>query len=101
MKGSQDKHDEITGDLEQRLRHMYPDQFIHRNTEYRDGDKLIGETDLLRFISPTKVVMYEVKTGLSRYYKATEQYRRFKRYHPMLEVKGVYVHPKYGVKRLR
>jgi len=100
MNGSLERHQQVLGDLELRLRNMYPDQFIYTNVEYGTPKRIVGETDLIRYISPYKVVIYEVKTGHEHFRKAKQQYNRFKRYHPNLDIRGVYVHPDKGVKRM-
>ena len=101
IKGSQKLHQKCQDSLEARLRAKYPEQQIVTNMMYSDGKHTIGEVDILRFITPQKMVMYEVKTSIHGHYvKARKQYRRFCNYFPEYEVKGVYYHPCRGVKRI-
>lgn len=101
MKGGMKLHQKCQDNLEARLREKYPHQHILTNFEYTDAEKTIGEVDILRFISPKKAVMYEVKTSVHGHlHKVKRQYRRFCNYFPELEVKGVYYHPCYGVQRM-
>lgn len=101
-KGSAKLHQKTQDSLEARLRSKYPHQKITTNVNYYDSDGVIlGETDLLRYVSDTRVVMYEVKTSVHGHYsKAQKQYKRFAKHFPELEVKGVYCHPYKGIRRL-
>ena len=94
-------HDRVVDGLVARLKTKFPEERVYDYMEYKDGNRIVGEADILRYPKRDYAIMYEIKTGEDNYKKAQEQFRRFQLHHPSIRVKGIYVHPEYGVRRLR
>ena len=95
------KHDLILNNLEKRIKEYDRYTEINKNFEYNTG-LFNGEVDLLCYDSKFNVWhFYEVKSSdrPARTFKAHEQYQRFQKAFPNLEVRGVLVNNK-GVYRL-
>jgi len=94
-------HNAVVRDLEDRLRQAHPRDEIFTDFEYGTPTKTVGQIDLYRISERGQWYFYEVKTGKKKIKKAQEQFDTFKQSFPEYPVKGVYVHPEYGVKRLK
>lgn len=75
---------------------------IKENLEYSvlvNGRRLIGEVDVLTEPSPGVFHFYEIKSCSRKVRYAQQQYDRFRRAFPELNIKGIYFSPTL-IKRL-
>ena len=97
-----EKAHEVTLDrLVKRLEQQYPNDTIIKNLEYGPAHQRVGEMDVYRASRSGIGYIYEVKgTKHNAIRKATKQINRARRYFDNANLKGIYVHAKYGVKRV-
>lgn len=94
------KHEQVLDRLHRRLLDVGRYDNVWRHFEYTEG-RVAGECDILAYSESGMLTYYEVKGhGCPKSFdRALGQFRKFKRTHPLVTTRFVYVSPEY-VKRV-
>ena len=99
-------HDTLLGSIADRLKDMGKYDFVMKNVDYEvtnDEGEYVGEVDILAgSLDSRKYRFYEIKSNYSKksYRTAKNQFNRFRKAHPYLDVKGILITPT-KIRRLR
>jgi hypothetical protein len=94
------RHEEVLDKLQKRLIDVGRYDKLYRHYEYTEGN-VKGECDILAYSDSGYLTYYEVKghTCPKSFDRALGQFRKFKRTHPLVTTRFVYVSPE-AVKRV-